>query len=111
MPSNKSDGNIELLDISIGSTALTVKAVSAQKLGVLKLPGLDNITFSPDKKASLLRKNSTLLIFLSSEYVAIPLLVYVGSPTKEGAWLVASSPISLSAHVAASMWKQMAVQL
>ena len=62
MPSNNSDGNIEAADISIGSAAPTVRADSAKKSGVPNVPGLDVITFSPDNRANLLRKNNTLLI-------------------------------------------------
>ena len=44
IPSNSSDGNVDEQDISIGSFALTVNAVSAKKSGVPRVPGLDNIT-------------------------------------------------------------------
>ena len=47
MPSKSSDGNIDAADISTGSLADTVKAVS--KTGVPNVPGRDVITFSPDK--------------------------------------------------------------
>ena len=57
IPSNNSDGNIEAADISIGSAAPTVRADSAKKSGVPKVPGLDVITFSPDNRANLLRKD------------------------------------------------------
>ena len=60
--SYRSEGYVDAHEISIGSVALTVKAEFAQKSGRAILPGLDVITFSPDKKAKLLRKNNTLLI-------------------------------------------------
>ena len=84
IPSNSSDGNVDEQDISIGSLALTVNAVSAKKSGVPSVPGLDNITFSPARTASLLRKNNTLLIRLSLNV---------------GNGLLLSSPTSLSAYV------------
>ena len=62
IPSNSSDGNVEEADISIGSEADTVKAVSIKKSGSPTVPGRHSITFSPDKNASLLRKNNTLFI-------------------------------------------------
>ena len=89
MPSNKSEGNPVLHDISIGSIALTVKAVSANKLP--KSPGLDVRTFVPVSIANLFRKNSILLIFLgfSNE---LPFQV----PANLGNGLVVSSPTCLS---------------
>ena len=84
IPSNSSEGNVDEQDISIGSLALTVSAVSAKKSGSPRVPGLDNITFYPAKIASLLRKNNTLLIRLS---------------LKDGNGLVVSSPTALSAYV------------
>ena len=45
IPSNNSDGNVEAADISIGSLAETVKAVSAKKSGLSIVPGVDSITF------------------------------------------------------------------
>jgi len=81
MPSNSSDGNIDAADISTGSLADTVRAVSLKKSGVPNVPGRDVITFSPDSSANLLRKNNTLLI---------------RAPTKEGIGLVVSSPTLLS---------------
>ena len=41
IPSYKSEGNEELQDISIGSTALTARAVLAKKAGVPNSPGLE----------------------------------------------------------------------
>ena len=84
IPSNSSEGNVDEQDISIGSLALTVSAVSAKKSGVPSVPGLDSITFSPAKNANLLRKNNTLLIRLSLNV---------------GNGLLVSSPTSLSAYV------------
>ena len=84
IPSNNSDGNIEAADISIGSEAATVRADSAKKSGVPNVPGLDVITFSPDNKANLLRKNNTL---------------FIRAPTKLGRGLVKSSPTPRSAYV------------
>ena len=84
IPSNSSDGNVDAEDISIGSDADTVSADSAKKSGSAIEPGLDVITFDPDRKANLLRKNNTLFIRL---------------PTKVGNGFVRSSPINLSAYV------------
>ena len=70
--------------MSIGSLADTVRADSTKKSGVPNVPGLDVMTFSPDRNANLLRKNSTLLI---------------RCPTNVGIGLVISSPTYLSAYV------------
>ena len=63
---------------------LTVKAVSAKKFGCPNVAGLDNVTFSPARKANLFAYDNTLLIFL---------------PLNDGNGLVVSSPVSRSAHV------------
>ena len=52
IPSNSSDGNVDAEDISIGSDADTVSADSAKKSGSVIEPGLDVITFDPDRKAN-----------------------------------------------------------
>jgi len=67
--------------MSIGSIALTVNAVHDQNEGIANSPGLEVITFSPDKKQSLLRKNSIL---------------FIDCPTNVGIGLVALSPTILS---------------
>ena len=81
MPSNKAEGNPVLHDISIGSIALTVNAVSANRLP--KSPGLDVNTFVPANIYYLFRKNSILLIVL-------PFILGMGFGT--------SSPTCLSVH-------------
>ena len=61
--SYNSEGNVEEQAISIGSIADVANAVQDQNAGIRSSPGLEVITFSPDKKHNLLRKNTILLIF------------------------------------------------
>ena len=61
IPSNRSEGNIDEDEISIGSVVDTVNADSAKKSGLPRVAAFESITFSPANKANLLRKNKTLL--------------------------------------------------